>query len=428
MNELPLPVLFGLLGLTLLLSGLFSSSETALMTINRYRLRHLAAGGHRGAQLAEKLLERPDRIIGLILLGNNFVNILASMITTVIALRLFGEGSLALAAGLLTLIVLIFSEVAPKTFAALNAERLALPAAYIYYPLLKLIYPLVWLVNLLANGVLKLLGLAREDGGSQALTAEELRTVVLEAGAMIPQRHQRMLLGIIDLERATVEDIMVPRNEIIGIDLADPWEEIREQLMHSRHTRLPLYEESIDQIRGIVHMRRVLNRLIRNDLDAQSLRSLAREGYFIPEGTPLNTQLLNFQREKRRIGLVVDEYGDIQGLVTLEDILEEIVGEFTTDPAASLASVAPEPDGSYIVNATSNIRTLNRRMGWDLPTRGPKTLNGLILEHLETIPDPGTSVKFGDYQIEIIKSGKHGVRSARVLPPMRSGVIRRRRS
>ncbi|HYW92712.1 MAG TPA: HlyC/CorC family transporter [Gammaproteobacteria bacterium] len=416
MQDIPLSMMAGVLVLMLVLSAFFSGSETALMTLNRYRMRHLARAGHRGAILAERLLRQPDRLIGLILLGNNLANVTASMLNTLIALRLFGEDTLAIATGILTLLILIFSEVAPKTLAALRPELLAYPAAFVYWPLLKVTYPLVWSVNFIANGLLWLCGVRTSSAGGQDLNAEELRTVLMEAGAMIPKRHQKMLLSILDLQKATVEDIMVPRNEISGIDISDSWEEILSQLRSSQHTRLPVYEESIDSIIGMVHLRRILNRLALGKLDKESLVEMTRECYFVPEATPLNTCLLNFQRQQRRIGLVVDEYGDIQGLVTLEDILEEIVGEFTTDPAHAVRDVYPQEDGSFLVNATANVRSLNRSMGWDLPSSGPKTLNGLIIEHMETIPDPGTSIRIGDYAIEIIQTQGNAVKTVRVRP------------
>ncbi len=417
MNEVPLSVLFTALAVLLVLSGFFSGSETGLMAINRYRLRHLARQGHKGAQRVLRLLERPDRLIGLILLGNNLVNILASSLTTLIALRLGGEGAIALGAGLLTLVILIFSEVAPKTLAALHPERVAFPAAFVYEYLLRLIFPLVLLVNALANGVLRLLGVhPGESGQGQALSTEELRTVLHEAGALIPKRHQEMLLSILELEEVTVNDIMVPRGEIVGIDLEDDLEAIMAQLTHSQHTRLPVYRENIDQVEGFLHVRNALPLLARGELSKEALRRILREPYFIPEATPLNTQLLNFQRQRRRIGLVVDEYGDIQGLVTLEDILEEIVGEFTTSPELS-PEVIPQEDGSYLVDAGMNIREVNRMLGWKLPTDGPKTLNGLILEYLEHIPEPGTSLRIDGYPIEIVKTQGNAVKTVRIHPP-----------
>jgi Mg2+/Co2+ transporter CorB len=417
LNQVPLSTLFSLLGLLLLLSAFFSGTETAMMSINRYRLRHRARQGQRAARLAEALLKRPDRLIGLILLGNNFVNILASSLVTIIALRLGGEGAIAIGAGLLTLVILIFSEVAPKTVAALYPERIALPAALIYYPLLKLAYPIVWSVNLMANGVLRLLGVSTEHTQGHALSHEELRTVVSEAGALIPKRHQRMLISVLELQDVTVDDIMVPRNEIEGIDLEDDWDHLIEQLTDSRHTRRPLYRGDLDRVVGILHLRSILPELAENELTRQHLEAKALEPYFVPEGTPLHTQLLNFQRAKRRLALVVDEYGDIQGLVTLDDILEEIVGEFTTDPADIYREVQPEPDGSFMVNGGANVRELNRTMGWRLPTDGPKTINGLIVERLETIPEPGAILRLAGYQLEIVQTADNLVRTVRVRPP-----------
>lgn len=417
MTDIPLGSLFGLLGLLLLLSAFFSSTETALMSVNRYRLRHRARQGHRGARLAEALLQRPDRLIGLILIGNNFANIFASSLVTIIALRLGGEGAIAAGAFILTLVILIFSEVAPKTLAALHPDRLALPAALIYYPLLKVTYPLVWVVNLMANGVLRLMGVKADVVQGHALSHEELRTVVAEAGALIPMRHQRMLMSVLDLEDVTVDDIMVPRNDIAGLDIEDEWSEVLDQIKHSQHTRLPLYRGDLDNIFGVLHLRDVLEDLADHELSAEALVAHAREAYFVPEGTPLHTQLLNFQRAKRRLAFVVDEYGDVQGLVTLDDILEEIVGEFTTDPANIYRDVQPEDDGTWVVSGAANVRVLNRMMNWHLPTDGPKTLNGLILERLETIPEAGARLELGGYDMEILQIAENAVKSVRLRLP-----------
>ncbi len=414
MNTIPLPALFIILGVLVLLSASFSSSETALMTLNRYRLKHLAGSGHRGARRAERLLQRPDRLIGIILLGNNFVNISASAVATIIALRLGGEGAIAAATGLLTLVILIFAEVAPKTLAALRPERVAFPASYILGPLLKLLYPLVWLTNWLANGLLALLGVRPEEGESSALTREELRTVVNEAGAMIPRRHQRMLLSILDLDRATVDDIMVPRNEVVGIDLNDDWREIAQQISESEYTRLPVFEGAIDNIRGILHVRRMLTAMLDGELTRERLLEHVRDPYFIPEGTPLHVQMINFQSQRRRIGLVVDEYGELLGLATLEDILEEIVGEFTTDPAESVRDIHPQPDGSYLAAGSASTRELKRLLDWELDADGPKTLNGLILEHLETIPEPGTSLLIDGHPVTVLQTEENRVKVARL--------------
>ena len=423
MDDTPISVLCILLGVLLFLSAFFSGSETGLMTLNRYRLRHMAKAGHRGARLAERLLARPDRLIGTILVGNNVVNILAATVATVISLRvheaygLSEELALALGSTGLTILILIFGEVTPKTLAAIHPERVGLPAAYVYWVLRWLLLPFVLLVTLFSNAILRLLGVSPEDAAQHNLSTEELRSVVAEAGAMIPQRHQRMLLSLLDLEKATVEDIMVPRNEIIGIDITDPPDRIHAQLVNSQHTRLPLYSGSIDDLRGIIHLRNSLKLMREEPFDVPALVRSAREPYFIPEGTPLNQQLLNFQNQKRRIGFVVDEYGDIQGLVTLADILEEVVGEFTSDPATRVKNVSMESDGSYIVNGGITIRTLNRTLGWKLPTAGPRTINGLVLEQLEEIPKPGKQVRVRDYLIEITETQANAVRTARIRPP-----------
>ncbi len=415
MNEdVPLSLLFSLLVFLLLLSAFFSSSETALMTLNRYRLRHQARAGNRSAKLIETLLARPDRLIGLILLGNNLVNIFAASLTTIIAIRIGGDSAIAAGALILTVVILIFAEVTPKTLAALRPERVAKPAAYVYYPLLKLAYPVVWLLNAISNGMLLLLGVSPNKLSGDALSQEELRTVVMEASSLIPRRHKRMLLSILDLENVAVDDVMVPRNEIVGLDLDDSIDEILSQLQSSPHTRLPLYRENLDNIVGIVHIRKLARLLTSGRLDRDSLCDLAREPYFVPEGTPLHVQLVNFQASKRRYALVVDEYGDIQGLVTLEDILEEIVGEFTAMPITLYQEADRQPDGSYVVSGTANIRDLNRSLNWGLPTDGAKTVNGLILEELETIPSPGTTLDIDGFSIEIMQTADKAVKTVRI--------------
>lgn len=416
MTDISIGGLTAVLVLLIVLSACFSAAETAMMRLNQYRLRHLVHAKHRGAVYASKLLQRPDRLIGFILIGNNFVNILASSIATIIALRTFGEAGIAIAAGLLTFVLLIFGEVTPKTLAALHPERIAFPAAYIITPLLILFSPFVWVINAISNSLLKIIGVTPEDALTHQLSAEELRTVVNEAGAVIPRKHQHMLLNILDLEKARIEDIMIPRSEIVGIDLDRSEEEIVALLSSSRHTRLPVYHEDVNEITGILHVRSALPLLTRGQFSKDALMRIAEEPYFIPEGTPLNTQLLNFQRQKRRIGLVVDEYGDIEGLVTLEDILEEIVGEFTTDVSATVKFVHPQADGSYLVDGSAHIRTLNRMMNWKMPTAGPKTLNGLIIEHLESIPTAGTSLRIDGYTIEIMYITDNAVKTARIVP------------
>jgi Mg2+/Co2+ transporter CorB len=369
--------------------------------------------------MADRLLQRPDRLIGIILLGNNFVNILASSLATIIALRLGGENAIAVAAGLLTLVILIFSEVAPKTLAALYPERVAFPASFFLAPLLRVLYPLVWAVNGIANGLLRLVGVRFDEAEGSSLSREELRTVVNEAGAMIPRRHQKMLVNILDLEKATVDDIMIPRNEIVGIDLDQDWNDAVEQIASTQYTRMPVFRGSVDEVEGILHVRQVIPGLMRRELTRENVLAHMQEPYFVPEGTPLHVQLLNFQARRRRIGLVVDEYGDIRGLVTLEDILEEIVGEFTTDPAEAIQDVHPQEDGSFLVEGGASVRELNRLLNWNMPTTGPKTLNGLILEHLETIPESGTSLLLNDYPVTIVKTQGNRVTMARIQPRRR---------
>lgn len=411
MNDIPLSILFSALTVLLFLSAFFSSAETGLLTLNRYRLRHLVKIKHRGAMRAHALLLRTDRLIGLILLGNNFVNNSAAVIAGLIGLKLSGDAGVAIATGLFTVVMLIFAEVAPKTLAAQHPERIAFPAAYVLGPLLRVSYPLVWLVSTLANGLLRVFGISATKGEGQHLSYEELRTVVNEAGALIPQRHQKMLLGILDLEKVTVEDVMIPRNEITGIDLHDEWSDIVTQITSCPHTRLVLHRGGVENVIGLLHLRDALRLLARDALDKESLVSVTQEPYFVPLATPLNTQMLNFQRQKERVGLVVNEYGDIQGLVTLEDILEEIVGEFTTGPLTGIKEVRPQGDGSYLVDGSVTLRDLNRLLHWQLPTDGPKTLNGLILDYLEAMPEPGTSLRIGNYLIEIVQITANAVKT-----------------
>lgn len=415
-DEVPIGALIGLLAVLLLLSAFFSGSETALMSLNRYRLKHKSKSGHRGARLAESLLARPDRLIGLILLGNNLVNFSAASLVAIIALQIGGEPAVALGTLFLTLVVLIFAEVAPKTLAALHPEKVAYPAAYVYYPLLKVLYPLVWLTNVVSNAVLYVLGVRNQNLQSDSLSREELRTVVHEASAMISRRYRRMLVNILDLEKVTVDDVMVPHNEIVGIDLDDDIDEISEVIKSSNHTRLPVYRDNIDNVIGVLHLRHLAHIAAEAGIDKDRISSLLTEPYFVPEGTPLSTQLIQFQKRKERIALVVDEYGDIQGITTLEDILEEIVGEFTTDPASEEEDISKGPGGCYIVSGSANIRELNRTLNWELPTDGPKTLNGLIIEYLENIPDEGTGLNLNGYPIEIVETTDNMIKTARIYP------------
>lgn len=384
------------------------------MSLNRYRLRHLVKQKHRGAMRAAKLLQRPDRLIGVILIGNNFVNILASAIATMIALRLMGDAGVAVATAALTLVILIFAEVTPKTVAALKPEQVAFPASLILRPLLAILYPFVWIVNTICNGLLRLLGFNANAQSNDHLSTEELRTIVNEAGALIPRRNQSMLLSILDLESVTVEDVMIPRNEIVGIDVNDDIDTILATISQSPHTRLPLYQDELNDIIGVIHVRQILPLLQMNNPTKEDLLKLSREPYFIPESTALNTQLLNFQKARHWMALVVDEYGDIQGLTTLEDILEEIVGDMAEDQDADNEDIHPQEDGSYFVDGTATIRDVNKALTWDLPVNGPKTLNGLITESLEEIPQNNVCLQLGPYLIETVQIKDNFIKTARI--------------
>ena len=402
----------------IVLSAFFSSAETSMMTINRYRLLHMAKDKHRGAILVSRLLSQPDRLLGLILFGNNLVNISAASVATVITLKLVGEEGILPASLVLTGVILVFGEVAPKTVAALHPERIAFPFAYILQPLSYLLYPFVWVINKLANGLLRLFGInTGAPSGDGSLTIDELRTVVREAGNMIPMRHRRMLISILDLENVTVEDIMVHRSEIVGIDIDDPPAEIIGLLRDSQHTRLPVYQENIDNIIGMLHVRHILRVLSDKDIfTTEDLKRVTVEPYFVPLNTQLHIQLRNFQKQKIRVGLVVDEYGSVQGLVTMEDILEEIVGEFTTDLQTYDQDIHPQEDGSFIIDGAATLRDINKQLKWELPTDGAKTLNGLILEYMERIPDPGTSLRIGNFAMEVTQAADNAVKTVRITP------------
>ena len=416
-------MLFIILGMLILISAYFSGSETGMMSLNRYRLRHLEKEKHKGAKRVSSLLKRPDRLIGLILIGNNLVNIAASSIATIIALRLSIEIgmskdiALLIATIVLTLVVLIFAEVTPKTLAALYPEKIAFPSSIVLSLLLKILLPFVMAVNWITNGILMLLGISSEQREQHSLSSEELRTVVNESGALLHERDQSMLMSILDLEKVSVEDIMIPRSELVGIDVNDDWKKIQKQLTQANHTRVLLYRDNIDDVVGYIHARDALKLLSKSQFTKATLLRAVRELYFIPEGTSLNIQLLKFQHAKERLGLVVDEYGDIQGLVTLEDILEEIVGDFTTTmtPTAS-EEVTLQPDGSYLVDGSASIRDINKEMSWKLPTDGPKTLNGLIIEYLEDIPENNISLRIAGYPVEIIDVADNKIKTVRVMP------------
>jgi len=424
LDNISTDVLFVVLGILIFISAYFSGSETGMMSINRYRLKHLEKQNHRGAKRVSKLLAKPDKLIGLILIGNNLVNIFATLITGIIAQRLYGDAGVFYSGLLLTLVILIFAEITPKTLAALYPEKVAFPSSLILTLLLKILYPFVIAVNWITNGILAMLGISSEQREQHSLSSEELRTVVNESGALLKARDQDMLVGILDLENVTVEDIMIPRNELVGIDINDEWKRIQKQLTQSNHTRVLLYRDNIDDVVGYFHMRDALRLVSKEQFTKATLLRAVREIYFIPEGTPLNVQLLKFQRAKERIGLVVDEYGDIQGLVTLEDILEEIVGDFTTTMTPTTSDeVNIQPDGSYLVDGSATVRDVNKEMTWNFPTDGPKTINGLILEYLEDIPEANLSVRISGYPLEIIEVKDNMIKTVRILPDFYDGEV-----
>lgn len=421
MNEAPLGLLYSVLVVLILLSGFFSSSETGMMTLNRYRLKHLRKQNHRGARRASQLLERPDRLIGLILIGNNLVNILASAIATVIAIRLWGDAGIAIATIVLTLVILVFAEITPKTIAALHPERVAFPASIILLPLMKVMYPVVWLVNSVTNALLRLLGVDPAATKEEHVSSEELRTIVTEAGALIPPRHRGMLLNILDLEEVSVDDVMVPRNEVYGIDLDDTDEEILRCVQASNHTRLPVWRDDINNIVGVLHMRNISRIIDKQGLDRDALEREMDKPYFIPESTPLHTQLVHFQKNKLRLAIVVDEYGEVMGIVALEDILEEIVGEFTSRMGDDSETIFAQRDGSYIIAGNANLREVNKALNWQLPTDGPKTLSGLILEYLESFPDGNAGLAIASYRFEILELQGNVIQAVRASPVKAKG-------
>jgi Mg2+/Co2+ transporter CorB len=419
LSDIPLGVLLGALIFLVFVSAFFSAAEIAMVSLNRHRLHHLVASGRRGPRLAQQLLARPDRLIGVILLGSNAVNALFSALTTITVIRLIGEkeSAVGIATVIITLVILILTDLAPKTFAALHPERIAFPSAYVLRPMLWLIYPVVWVVNGIANGLLRLLGVRIGARRVEQVGPDELRMIILEAGVLIPASHQDMLLAILDLEKITVEDVMVPRNRVVGINLDADWNDIVTNLSTSSYTRMPAYRGSLDSVVGVIHARRVLKLMHAGKLDRESLQAAILDTYFIPVGTSLTTQLLNFKKARRRMGLVVDEYGDLQGLVTLDEILEEIVGDFTTRALGRVVQdVHAESDGSYLVPGGISLRDLNRRLHWELPTVESRTLNGLILEYLEDIPEPGTSLQLNGYHIEIVRTRGTAVDIARIRP------------
>lgn len=418
MNDIPISLLLIALGVLVLLSAFFSSSETGMMALNRYRLRHLSNNGHRGARRVSKLLKRPDKLIGVILIGNNLVNIAAASITTIVGTALYGAVGAVVGNILLTLVILIFSEVTPKTIAALHPEKVAFPASLILQPLLILLTPAVWLVNYVSNGLARIFGVNPQDhGNNELLRPEELRAAVDEAGDLIPDQHQGMLLNVLDLEKATVEDIMVPRNDVIGLDMDDDIPTLMAQIRNSAYTRLPIFQGDINNILGVIHLRNAAKFIYGSDdtICHDAIKRFARKPYFVPESTPLHVQLMNFQKEKRRIAIAVDEYGDVQGIVTLEDLLEEIVGDFTTNQAEDTQpEISKLKEGWHAIEGSCTIRDVNKQLGWTLPTDGPKTLNGLIIEHIESIPSGHVGFNLNGYQIETTKLNDKVIESAKV--------------
>lgn len=415
MDNIPLNSLFISLIILLFWSAFFSASETALMSLNRYRMRHLASQGHRGAKKAEKLLEKTDVLLSLILICNNLVNIAASAIATMIGMQISGELGVAVATGVLTFVMLVCAEIFPKTVAAMYPERVGFAASHLLILLKKPLMPIIYLMNLIISGLMKLFRL--KNTKNQGLSTEELRGVVMEAGKFIPSAHREMLVSILDMEKVTVDDIMVPRNDIGGINIDDDWKAIMRQLNHAAHARVVLYKENMDNnVLGMLRVREAFRLMLdKNEFTKETLIRAVDEAYFIPEGTQLTTQLMNFKANKERIGLVVDEYGDIKGLVTLEDILEEIVGEFTTSTAPTLEEeVKPQSDGTVLIEGSANLRDLNKLFNWNLSVDGPRTFNGLILERLENIPKEGTTFQLGDLTITILEVNDNMVKLAKV--------------
>ncbi len=397
-----------------------------MMTLNRYRLRHLAKQGNRAARRVEKLLRKPDRLISLVLIGNNLVNILASAIATIVGMRLYGNAGVAIATGVLTFVVLVFAEVLPKTIAALYPEKVAFPSSVLLGPLQIVMMPLVWLLNTVTRILMRMVGIKVDNVVSAALSKDELRTIVNESRSQISRRNQDMLLSVLDLEKVSVNDIMVPRSDIVGIDINDDWKSIVRQLTHSPHGRIVLYRDSLDDAISMLRVREAYRLMTeKQEFTKEMLLRAADEIYYVPEGTPLSTQLIKFQRNKKKVGLVVDEYGDIQGLVTVEDILEEIVGDFTTSMSPTLAEdVTPQNDGSVIIEGGASIREINKAFNWHLPEEEARTVNGMLLEALEEIPANGTRVRIAQYDIDILDVQDNMIRQVRVIPikPLRQSV------
>jgi len=415
-DQIPLPWLFTALAVMLLIAGFFSIAETSMMALNRARLKHLVREGRRSARLTQALLDKTDRLLGVILLGNNLVNAASAVLVAEMSIRLFGEGEyiLMIATATVTFFILVFSEITPKVIGAAYPEAIALPSAYVLTPLLRVVYPVVWFVNLFVQGLLRLLFIKPREDGGENLSMEELRTLVLEGGKYIPKKHQSIFLNLFELEDMTVDDTMTPRGQIEGIDMEDDLDDIHTAISTAHHTRLVVYEGGLDKVVGILHVRKFLNASRREPLDKDGIRGILRDPYYLPEGTPLLQQLTNFQEQMRHVGLVVDEYGEILGLVTLQDILEEIVGEFTSQKPMSGNLLRKEPDGSVIAEGTCPLRVLNRKAGFHFPLEGPKTINGLVLEALEEIPEPGTALMVAGHPVEVMQVHDRMVKVVRI--------------
>ena len=415
-DQIPLTWLFTALAAMLLVAGFFSIAETSMMALNRARLKHLVREGRRSARLTQALLDKTDRLLGVILLGNNLVNAASAVLVAEMSIRLFGEGEyiLMIATAAVTFFILVFSEITPKVIGAAHPEAIALPSAYVLTPLLRIAYPVVWFVNLFVQGLLRLLFIKPPADGGENLSMEELRTLVLEGGKYIPKKHQSIFLNLFELEDMTVDDTMTPRGQIEGIDLEDDLEDIHTAISTAHHTRLVVYEGGLDKVVGILHVRKFLNASRREPLDKDGIRAILRDPYYLPEGTPLLQQLTNFQEQMRHVGLVVDEYGEILGLVTLQDILEEIVGEFTSQKPMSGNLLRKEPDGSVIAEGTCPLRVLNRKAGFHFPLEGPKTINGLVLEALEEIPETGTTLLVAGHPVEVMQVHDRMVKVVRI--------------
>ncbi|KTD81597.1 HlyC/CorC family transporter [Legionella waltersii] len=413
--HLPLTTLLIFLVFLIILSAFFSGSEIGLMSLNRYKLKHLVKQNNKKAMRVNQLLSRPDRLLSVVLIGNTFANIVASTIATIIGNRFYGDIGVAIATASLTVIVLVFAEMMPKTFAAIYPQKVAFITSLPLKFCLWVLAPLVKGISFISNGFLYLFGVSVNRIQKEHLTGEELRSVVHEAGGLMPVEHKSMLISLLDLEQATVEDIMVPKSDIIGIDLDLPWVELLDQLETAQHTRLPIYHGNIDHLVGMIHVRTIMNLALEDKLSLETLIQSSEAPYYIPETTLLNVQIVNFRKMKRRSSFVVDEYGDILGLVTMEDILEEVVGEFTTDIADLSRDITPQEDGSVIVDASLTLRHLNRMMGWHLPLIGPKTLSGLIIEHLGYIPPADSCLVLESYRVEILKVSDNIIRGVRMI-------------